>query len=95
MLCVNSTTHVSTTYVRWQTYVLSSVYSDERSYERTPQLMVASCGRLKVECLLTLAIWSYWHEAEEYIFLNLPFPSNSKENSSIRCILSTLEQNLL
>ena len=44
---------------------------------------------LKVECLLTLAIWSYGHEAEEYIFLNLPFPSNPKENSSIRCILST------
>ena len=34
---------------------------------------------LKVECLLTLAIWSYGHEAEEYIFLNLPFPSNPKE----------------
>ena len=50
---------------------------------------------LKVECLLTLAIWSYGHEAEEYIFLNLPFPSNPKENSSIRCILSTPEQNLL
>ena len=33
---------------------------------------------LKVECLLTLAIWSYGHEAEEYIFLNLPFPSNPK-----------------
>ena len=52
-------------------------------------------NRLKVECLLTLAIWSYGHEAEEYIFLNLPFPSNPKENSSIRCILSTPEQNLL
>ena len=38
---------------------------------------------LKVDCLLTLAIWSYEHEAEEYIFLNLPFPSNPKENSSI------------
>ena len=50
---------------------------------------------LKVECLLTLAIWSYGHEAEEYIFLNLPFPSNPKEISSIRCILSTPEQNLL
>ena len=50
---------------------------------------------LKVECLLTLAIWSYGHEAEEYIFLNLPFPSNLKENSSIRCIVSTPEQNLL
>ena len=50
---------------------------------------------LKVECLLTLAIWSYGHEAEEYIFLNLPFPSNPNENSSIRCILSTPEQNLL
>ena len=50
---------------------------------------------LKVECLLTSAIWSYGHEAEVYIFLNLPFPSNSKENSSIRCILSTPEQNLL
>ena len=53
------------------------------------------CSKLKVECLLTLAIWSYGHEAEEYIFLNLPFPSNPKENSSIRCILSTPEQNLL
>ena len=56
------------------------------------------CRRvLKVECLLTLAIWSYeyGHEAEEYIFLNLPFPSNPKENSSIRCILNTPEQNLL
>ena len=52
-------------------------------------------NELKVECLLTLAIWSYGHEAEEYIFLNLPFPSNPKENSSIRCILSTPEQNLL
>ena len=51
--------------------------------------------RLKVECLLTLAIWNYGHEAEEYTFLNLPFPSNPKENSSIRCILSTPEQNLL
>ena len=50
---------------------------------------------LKVECLLTLAIWSYGHEAEEYIFLNLPFPSNPKENSSMPCILSTPEQNLL
>ena len=50
---------------------------------------------LKVECLLTSAIWSYEHEAEVYIFLNLPFPSNPKENSSIRCILSTPEQNLL
>ena len=50
---------------------------------------------LQVECLLTLAIWSYGHEAEEYIFLNLPFPSNPKENSSICCILSTPEQNLL
>ena len=50
---------------------------------------------LKVECLLTLAIWSYRYAAEEYIFLNLPFPSNPKENSSIRCILSTPEQNLL
>ena len=50
---------------------------------------------LKVECLLTSAIWSYGHEAEVYIFLNLPFPSNPKENSSIRCILSTPEQNLL
>ena len=50
---------------------------------------------LKVECLLTLAIWSYGHEAEEYIFLNLPFPSNPKESSSIRCILSTPGQNLL
>ena len=50
---------------------------------------------LKVECLLTLAIWSYGHEAEEYIFLNLPFPSNPKENSLICCILSTPEQNLL
>ena len=50
---------------------------------------------LKVECLLTLTIWSYGHEAEEYIFLNLPFPSNPTENSSIRCILSTPEQNLL
>ena len=49
----------------------------------------------KVECLLTSAIWSYGHEAEVYIFLNLPFPSNPKENSSIRCILSTPEQNLL
>ena len=28
-------------------------------------------------------------------FLILPFPSNPKENSSIRCILSTPEQNLL
>ena len=52
-------------------------------------------GYLKVECLLTSAIWSYGHEAEVYIFLNLPFPSNPKENSSIRCILSTPEQNLL
>ena len=52
-------------------------------------------GLLKVECLLTLAIWSCGHESEEYIFLNLPFPSNPKENSSIRCILSTPEQNLL
>ena len=43
---------------------------------------------LKVECLLTLAIWSYGHEAEEYIFLNLLFPSTPKGNSSIRCILS-------
>ena len=51
--------------------------------------------KLKVECLLTSAIWSYGHEAEVYIFLNLPFPSNPKENSSIRCILSTPEQNLL
>ena len=51
--------------------------------------------QLKVECLLTSAIWSYGHEAEVYIFLNLPFPSNLKENSSIRCILSTPEQNLL
>ena len=50
---------------------------------------------LKVECLLTSAIWSYGHEAEVYIFLNLPFPSNPKENSSIRCILSTPEQDLL
>ena len=50
---------------------------------------------LKVKCLLTLAIWSYGHEAEKYIFLNLPFPSNPKENSLIRCILSTPEQNLL
>ena len=50
---------------------------------------------LKVECLLTSAIWSYGHEAEVYIFLNLPFPSNPKENSSIRCILSTPEQNLV
>ena len=50
---------------------------------------------LKVECLLTLAIWSYGHEAEQYIFLNLPFPSNPKESSSICCILSTPEQNLL
>ena len=50
---------------------------------------------LKVECLLTSAIWSYGHEAEVYIFLNLPFPSNPKENSSIRCILSTPEQNPL
>ena len=50
---------------------------------------------LKVECLLTSAIWSYGHEAEVYIFLNLPFPSNPKKNSSIRCILSTPEQNLL
>ena len=33
-------------------------------------------GGLKVECLLTSAIWSYGHEAEVYIFLNLPFPSN-------------------
>ena len=49
---------------------------------------------LKVVCLLTLAIWSYGHEAEEYIFLNLPFPSNPMENSSIRCILSTPERNL-
>ena len=48
-----------------------------------------------VECLLTLAIWSYGHEAEGYIFLNLPFPSNPKGNSSICCILSTPEQNLL
>ena len=55
-----------------------------------------SSGRgLKVECLLTSAIWSYGHEAEVHIFLNLPFPSNHKENSSIRCILSTPEQNLL
>ena len=38
-----------------------------------------STNWLKVECLLTLAIWSYGHEAEEYIFLNLPFPSNPKE----------------
>ena len=52
-------------------------------------------AELKVECLLTSAIWSYGHEAEVYIFLNLPFPSNPKENSSIRCILSTPEQNLL
>ena len=52
-------------------------------------------NQLKVECLLTSAIWSYGHEAEVYIFLNLPFPSNPKENSSIRCILSTPEQNLL
>ena len=50
---------------------------------------------LKVECLLTSAIWSYGHEAEVYIFLNLPFPSNPKENSSICCIWSTPEQNLL
>ena len=50
---------------------------------------------LKVECLLTLAIWSYGHEAEEYIFLNLLLPSNTKEISSIRCIFSTPEQNLL
>ena len=33
-------------------------------------------GGLKVVCLLTLAIWSYGHEVEEYIFLDLPFPSN-------------------
>ena len=51
-------------------------------------------GRLKVECLLTLAIWSYGHEVEEYIFLNLPLPSNPMENSSIPCILSTSERNL-
>ena len=49
---------------------------------------------LKIVCLLTLAIWSYWHEAEESIFLNLPFPSNPMENSSIRCIFSTPERNL-
>ena len=36
----------------------------------------------------------YGHEAEEYIFLNLPFPSNPMENSSIHCILSTPKQNL-
>ena len=57
------------------------------------QWWVKDC--LKVEYLLTSAIWSYGHEAEVYIFLNLPFPSNPKENSSIRCILSTPEQNLL
>ena len=58
-------------------------------------LMPSSSDTLKVECLLTSAIWSYGHEAEVYIFLNLPFPSNPKENFSIRCILSTPEQNLL
>ena len=35
---------------------------------------------LKVECLLTLAIWSYGHEAEEYIFseLTVSFKSQGK-----------------
>ena len=28
---------------------------------------------LKVECVLTLAIWSYGYEAEEHIFLNFRF----------------------
>ena len=62
---------------------------------RLSVLIKSKHQRLKVECLLTSAIWSYGHEAEVYIFLNLPFPSNPKENSSIRCILSTPEQNLL
>ena len=64
-------------------------------YLPPPSASFTASVSLKVECLLTLAIWSYGHEAEEYIFLNLPFPSIPKENSSIRCILSTPEQNLL
>ena len=67
--------------------------SDQRQVPKCTYVLVLSIK--KVECLLTLAIWSYGHETEEYIFLNLPFPSNPKENSSIRCILSTPEQNLL
>ena len=70
---------------------LGAIFFDiEAAYDTVPRH-----GILKVECLLTSAIWSYGHEAEVYIFLNLPFPSNPKENSSIRCILSTPEQNLL
>ena len=49
---------------------------------RTAHEMVAlsSGSALKGrECLLTLAIWRYGHEAEEYIFLNILFPSNPKE----------------
>ena len=71
---------------------------DNRRQHPSGPLQCFQCGRtghLKVECLLTSAIWSYGHEAEVYIFLNLPFPSKPKENSSIRCILSTPEQNLL
>ena len=40
------------------------------------EFVVKTAVMLKVECLLTSAIWSYGHEAEVYIFLNLPFPSN-------------------
>ena len=82
----------------WHNIGLRYLYVVMRSINIDVSAVWRSSGGLqglKVECLLTSAIWSYGHEAEVYIFPNLPFPSNPKENSSIRCILSTPEQNLL
>ena len=78
-------------------FLASGFHSEPLSFYNWGKLLSMDTNwiYLKVECLLTSAIWSYGHEAEVYIFLNLPFPSNPKENFSIRCILSTPEQNLL
>ena len=57
--------------------------------------MRLACNILKVECLLTSVIWSYGHEAEVYIISELTVSFKPQGNSSIHCILSTPEQNLL
>ena len=62
------------------------------SFER----IQSSPSPLKVECLLTLAIWSYGHEAEEYIFFwTYRFLQTPRKILQFAVFQSTPEQNLL
>ena len=73
------------------------LHSDWSSFRYDVKGMVVPSQNMQVKGRVSTDIGNMelWARGWSIYFLNLPFPWNPKENASIRCILSTPEQNLL